>query len=115
MVPWLDSMLSSTLLRCQDRHPPCKVAAAPPQLTVLLETERCRSHCGVVAVLVIQQVFPWMNEMTGANVEVDVAFWVVSTGVALVFAASGAVKLVVPKGSWHCRVRDGSTTSARAQ
>jgi DoxX-like family len=42
-------------------------------------------------------VFPWMNEMTGANVEVDVAFWVVSTGVALVFAASGAVKLVVPK------------------
>ena len=40
---------------------------------------------------------PGMNGTAAANVEVDVALWVVSAGIGLVFAASGAIKLVVPK------------------
>ena len=35
--------------------------------------------------------------MVATNVEVNVAFWIVSAGIGLVFAASGATKLVVPK------------------
>jgi hypothetical protein len=38
-----------------------------------------------------------MNGTAAANVEVNVALWVVSAGVGLVFAASGAIKLVVTK------------------
>jgi hypothetical protein len=45
----------------------------------------------------VAESLSWMNEMTGANVELNVAFWVVSTAVALVFAASGAIKLLIPK------------------
>jgi DoxX-like family len=48
-----------------------------------------------------------MNRVTAANVEVDVALWVVSIGMGLAFAADGAMKLVVSKkrlalrgGSW---------------
>jgi hypothetical protein len=38
-----------------------------------------------------------MNATTATNVEVNVALWVVSTGMGLAFAASGAMKLVMPK------------------
>jgi hypothetical protein len=48
-----------------------------------------------------------MNRATAANVEVNVALWVVSIGMGLAFAADGAMKLVVSKkrlalrgGSW---------------
>src|ERR1700754_101205 len=38
-----------------------------------------------------------MNGTTVTTVEVNVALWVVSAGMGLVFAASGAMKLVTPK------------------
>ena len=38
-----------------------------------------------------------MNGMTATNVEVDVAFWVLSIGMGVAFAASGAMKLVVSR------------------
>jgi hypothetical protein len=40
---------------------------------------------------------PGMNGTAATNVEVNVALWVVSSGIGLVFAASGAMKSVVPK------------------
>jgi hypothetical protein len=38
-----------------------------------------------------------MNGTTATNVEVDVALWVLSIGIGVAFAASGAMKLVVSK------------------
>jgi uncharacterized membrane protein YphA (DoxX/SURF4 family) len=38
-----------------------------------------------------------VNGTTVTNVEVDVALWVVSAGMGLAFAASGVMKLVMPK------------------
>ncbi|WAJ45688.1 DoxX family protein [Mycobacterium sp. Aquia_216] len=38
-----------------------------------------------------------MNGTTAATVEVNVALWVVGTGMGVFFAASGAMKLVIPK------------------
>jgi DoxX-like family len=38
-----------------------------------------------------------MNGMTATNVDVNMAFWVVSIGMGLAFAAAGAMKLVVSK------------------
>jgi hypothetical protein len=38
-----------------------------------------------------------MNGTIATTVEVNVALWVVSTGMGAVFAASGAMKLVIPK------------------
>jgi hypothetical protein len=38
-----------------------------------------------------------MNGMAATNVKVNVGFWVFGAGMGLAFAASGAIKLVVPK------------------
>jgi|ERR1700761_8784678 DoxX-like protein len=44
-----------------------------------------------------------MNATTATTVDVNVALWVVSAGMGVLFAASGAMKLVIPKKSLALR------------